>query len=420
MKRSLPLQIALTHLLSKPKQTVVAMLGVTFGISMFILMISFMTGVNKFTEQTAMDQSPDIRIYNPISSGTERIAEKYSTNPDTGAMYVVYHQRPKNVLPKLRNGLQIADRIAAMPGVLGVAPTVSSQAFFNNGPVQISGVITGVDVKKQIALFKLDERMEEGNLQDLLRLNDALIMGKGLAAKLNVKVGDHVSITTPAGANLMLRVVGIFSFGMAQFDDSKSYATLATVQKVMQRDPSFITELSVKLVDFSLADRFAVVIHERFDIYAEDWKSANQGLLAGEKIRNFMTGLISFTLLMVAGFGIYNIMNMTIMNKIKDIAILKATGFQGSDVVGIFLWQSAIIGALGGLMGLAIGFTSCFFLSKMPFPAGEFLRIRTMPVTFEIKYYVMGLAFGVLTTLFAGYFPAKKAAKIDPVSILRG
>jgi len=113
-------------------------------------------------------------------------------------------------------------------------------------------------------------------------------------------------------------------------------------------------------------------------------------------------------------------MNMNIINKMKDIAILKATGFQGNDITGIFLLQSVMIGVAGGLLGLLIGWFFSFLLSKTPFPAGEFFRIDTFPVNFKLFHYASGLFFGFLTTLFAGYFPSKKAAKVDPVSIIRG
>jgi lipoprotein-releasing system permease protein len=113
-------------------------------------------------------------------------------------------------------------------------------------------------------------------------------------------------------------------------------------------------------------------------------------------------------------------MNMNIVNKMKDIAILKATGFQGNDITGIFLLQSLMIGIAGALLGLVIGFFISYLLSITPFPAGEFFRIKTFPVNFNPIHYVTGVMFGFLTTLFAGYFPSKRASKIDPVSIIRG
>ncbi len=420
MNWKLAYTIAVTHLLSKKKQTVVAMLGVTFGISMFIIMISFMTGVNQFLEDMAMDNTPHIRIYKPIELKENKIIANGKEQTDKD-WYVLEHQRPKKELTKIKNGLIMAQRIADMPEVLGVAPQVSSQVFFNNGPVQLPGSISGIDIESQKKLFQLDKKMDEGELDDLLKGSDVIVVGKGLAQKMNVKVGDRVSVTTPEGNNLNVRIVGIFSFGISAWDETKSYATLATVQKIMGVDPSYVTDLNMKLKDKEGSLAFKDKLSKMYpDVYMEDWETANASILAGTKIRNVMTAVVCITLLIVAGFGIYNIMNMNIINKMKDIAILKATGFQGNDITGIFLLQSVMIGVAGGLLGLLIGWFFSFLLSKTPFPAGEFFRISTFPVNFKLFHYASGLFFGFLTTLFAGYFPSKKAAKVDPVSIIRG
>lgn len=420
MNWKLAFNIAVTHLLTKKKQSIVAMLGVTFGISMFIIMISFMTGVNQFTEDMAMDNTPHVRIYKPLEIEDKKIIALDKLKQDNN-WYVVQHQRPKNELSKIKNGLALMERIEAMPGVRGVAPQLATQVFYNNGPVKISGNIYGVDVKRQAELFELDKKMDLGDLNDLLKAADVIVMGKGLAQKMNVTIGDRVSVTTPEGGNLNLKVVGIFSFGIAQMDQSQSYATLATVQKILQKDPSYVTDLNIKMNDVTTASVLKTKLENQLTgVKIEDWEEANQSLLAGEQIRNIMTFVVCLTLLVVAGFGIYNIMNMNIINKMKDIAILKATGFQGSDVTGIFMLQSVMIGVAGGLLGLGIGFFFSYLLSITPFPAGEFFRIDTFPVNFNPVHYFIGLFFGFLTTLFAGWFPSKKAAKIDPVAIIRG
>jgi lipoprotein-releasing system permease protein len=447
MNWKLAMDIAVTHLVTKKKQSLVAMLGVLFGISMFLVMISFMTGVNRFLEDLAMDNTPDIHIYNPVeikrgsiigqadsavrSAGSVNPGGPASHNaPGTGPAstagnsappwYIVLHQRPQNDLPKIKNAQFISEGLEKMPEVMGVAPQVTSQVFFNNGPVQIQGEISGIDVRKQERLFGLDKKMDEGSLDDLLKGNDVIVMGSGLAAKVSAHPGDQVSVTTPEGYNLVLKVVGIFSFGITTFDDTKSYTTLATVQKILQHDPSYITDLNVKLKNMRLSASLATQLQEQLPgLRVEGWEAANQSILAGEKIRDIMTAVVSFTMLLVAGFGIYNIMNMNIINKMKDIAILKATGFQGKDITAIFLFQSLIIGLLGGILGLLVGYVFCFLLSITPFPAGSFIRISTYPVSFDPLYYILGILFGFLTTLFAGFFPALKASKIDPVSILR-
>lgn len=420
MNWKLSFRIAVTHLVTKRKQSIIAMLGVMFGISMFIIMISFMTGVNQFLEDITMDNTPHVRIYKPIEIQDRKII---SDAQPVGAddWHIVMHQKPKNDMPKIKNGIQLMQTIENMPEVLGAAPQVSSQVFYNNGPVQIPGNIYGIDVRKQIAMFSLDKKMDFGELEDLLKGGDMIVMGRGLAEKMGVEVGSRVSITTPDGANLTLKVAGIFSFGIAAMDETRSYATLATVQKVLQKDPSYITDINIKMKDVNAASAFRKKLENQLPgVYVEDWETANASMLAGDKIRNILTAVVCITLLTVAGFGIYNIMNMNIISKMKDIAILKATGFQGNDITGIFLLQSLMIGIAGGLLGLLIGFFFSYLLSKAPFPAASFFRIKTFPVNFKAVHYIAGLMFGFLTTLFAGYFPSKRAAKIDPVQIIRG
>lgn len=416
MNFSIISQIARTHLLAKKRQTLIAMLGVTFGIAMFIVMISFMQGVNQFLEDSALDASPHIRMFNEVNTVRPSLIDELRP----GGFNVVYHQKPKNEQARLKNGFIIADRIEKESGVFGVSPQVATQAFFNNGPIQLAGTISGVNIDRENKIYRLNTRLKSGTINALKTNPDGLIMGVMLAQKLNVRVGDKVSITTPVGSTRILRIVGTFGFGIATIDNTKSYANLATVQGMLQRAPSYVTDIHIKMLDPLLALPFGRRLRAMFGYHTEDWAAANTAILAGKMLRNVMTFVVSFTLLVVAGFGIYNIMNMTVVNKIKDIAILKATGFDKRDIVAVFLFQAVFIGFSGGLLGLAIGFGLSYLLSITPFDVGGMLDIKTFPVVFDPNYYVMGLFFGVITTILAGYFPSRKAAQVDPVAILRG
>jgi lipoprotein-releasing system permease protein len=412
----LTFEIAKTHLISKPKQTIIAMLGVTFGIGMFIAMVSLMTGLNNFTEELTMTSSPDIHIYHDVTEGRPSIIDEVNT----GGVNIVHHQKPKNETPKLRNAFQIAELIRKDSRVTGVAPSISSQVFYNYGPVQLNGTILGVDIMEENKLFNLREKMKEGRIEDLKANHDGIIMGRGLARKLNVRSGDRVVITTPRGHTMTLKVVGIFQMGLGAVDNVRSYANLSTVQTILQQDHFYITDINIKLMDLHEANRIAPHYQKVFHYKSEDWETANATFLTGNIIRNILTYSVSITLLIVAGFGIYNILNMTIHNKMKDIAILKAMGFAGKDVKRIFMIQSLVIGLFGSVMGLVIGYVLSVLISKAPFNGGDFISLDHLPVNFDPKYYVIGIVFGVATTALAGYMPSRKAAHIDPIEILRG
>jgi lipoprotein-releasing system permease protein len=414
----LSLHIALVHLLSKKKQTLVAMLGVTFGISMFIVMISFMTGVNDYLMDLALDGSPHIHIYNPVK--TERASLSASVYDTSKTWIVEHHQRPKQDQTKIRNGSNILRQIREMSHVTNASAQLSSQVFFNNGPLQFSGTMLGIEVARENAMYKLYEKMETGSIDKMLSNREGILLGENLAKKLNVGVGDRVSLTSPKGGSFMLKVVGTFSFGMTLVDETRCYVSLQTAQKILAKPADYFTDINVKIRDYNKAGSIAKELEERYGYKAEDWQKANASILAGEVIRNTMTYVVSITMLIVAGFGIYNIMNMTVVNKLRDIAILKATGFEGKNIISIFLLQSVIIGITGATLGVFIGGLVSYGIDQIPFPAREFIKLDTFPVSYKPLHYILAIVFGFITTLFAGYFPSRKASKVDPVAIIRG
>lgn len=412
----LSFSIAWVHLVSKPKQTIIAMLGVTFGIGMFIALVSLMTGLNDFTEEITMTSSPDIHIYHDITEKRSSILEQI--NPE--GFNWVHHQKPKNETSRLRNASQIIDLIRKDDRMIGVAPTLSSQVFYNYGSVQLNGLILGVEILEEDKLFDLQSKMKAGRLEDLLSYHEGIIMGSGIARKLNVKRGDRVVITTPQGFTRSLKVVGIFQIGIGTVDNVRSYANISMVQTILQQDQSYITDINIKVKDRHQAKGISRELQSKFIYKSEDWETANATMITGSNIRNIITYAVSFTLLIVAGFGIYNILNMTIYNKMKDIAILKAMGFAGKDVRTIFMIQSLAIGLVGGLIGLMVGFLLSYMIAQVPFDGGDIISLEHFPVNFKPKYYVIGIIFGVTTTAIAGYMPSRKAANVDPIEILRG
>ena len=413
------LEIARTHLLAKKRQTFVAMLGVTFGIGMYILMISFMNGFNEYLEDTLLSSTPDIHIYNDIKTDYAHsiLDAVYDT---TKGINIVHHPKPKDITPNVHNPKQIISDIKSFDNILAVSPQLSSQVFYNNGPVQINGTLSGVNIMEEAKLTNLTDKMKTGAIEDLLKVDNGILLGQGLANKLNASVGDLVTLASPKGTSMSFRVVGTFQFGIGSLDNVKSYVSLKNVQQLIGKDNQYVTDINIKLKDYTKAKELAAIFAKKYNYKSEDWQVANASAMVSITIRNMMTLVISFTLLVVAGFGIYNIMNMTIQNKLKDIAILKAEGFAARDIMQIFLFQSLTIGFFGAMMGLALGYAMSYGVWSLPFPKNEFISITRFPVTFHARHYVFGIVFGMLTTLIAGLMPSLKAGKIDPVAILRG
>ena len=418
MKYGVILKISQRQLLARIKQTGIAALGVTFGISVFIGMVAFMTGVNKMLDDLMLSSVPHVRLFNDVE--IERLPILNHTPEFKSALNIVHHAKPKEERTHLRNSLPILNSLRQDERVAGLAPRVTTQVFYQYGASDINGIVVGVDIVEEDKLFDLGEKMIAGQHVDLLTLNDGIIVGKGLANRLGVGIDDRVVVVTSKGVIFQLIVVGVFQTGVAGIDDVQSYVTLRTAQRILQKRAEFITDINLKVQDLGQASNLAKEYARRFDVDAIDYDTANAQIKVSYEIRNAITYSVSIALLIVAGFGIYNILNMLIYEKMDDIAILKATGFSGREVKMVFISQALIIGCVGGILGLGLGYLISLGISQVPFESDALPNMKTMPVNFAAEFYWIGIGFALITTFLAGFLPAQKASKVDPVEIIRG
>ncbi|WP_257667086.1 ABC transporter permease [Parapedobacter tibetensis] len=408
--------IAFTHMRAKLKQTIIATVGVAFGITVFIFMVSVMEGTNEFTEDVVFEQSPHLRLYNEIALAEHSILDRAAPS----AWNVVHHQKPKDILPNLKDGIRAVEELGKDHRVLAISASVSTQLFYRLGSASVNGRVLGINFENEDALFALGSKIVEGGHEKLATQPNSLLMGVGLARKLNVATGDKLSVTTEKGDNFQVTIIGLFKTGLTDIDNQQSYASLKTVQRFLGVPASYITDIKVKLHDKELAPEIVEELENRYQYSGSDWKKDNSALLEGNVLRNMITYGVASTILLVAGFGIFNILTMMIYEKMKDIAILKATGFSDTDVRWVFLIQAIVIGFIGAVMGLIFGFLLAYATSRMPFESDVMITMDHLPVSFKPIYYISGFTFGILTTILAGYMPSRHAAKVDPITILRG
>ncbi len=418
MSNGVLIQIAKTHLLTRKKQSAIASLGVTFGIGTFIVLVSFMTGLNGLLDGLILNRTPHVRIYNEVKPNPVQPIEK--SERFKGSVNMIHSIKPKQELSSVRNSLPMMAVLKKNPLIKGVTPQVSARIFYQSGSVLLNGNAIGIDVLEEDRLFNFKQYIVGANPSDLANNENGIVLGIGVAKKLSLNIGDRVQMLSSTGATFRLKIVGFFQSGLADLDKMQSYVNVKMAQRIAGQGNNFITDISVKLHDIEKAKYMSDQIANTYGVNAIDVKTANAQFEAGNSIRNIITYAVSITLLIVAGFGIYNILNMVIYEKMNDIAILKATGFSGSDVKKIFIYQAMFIGIIGGLLGLLLGGVMSYVVSKTPFETEAIPTVKTFPVNFDPLFYVIGSVFALITTFFAGYLPAKKASKIDPVDIIRG
>jgi lipoprotein-releasing system permease protein len=417
MSWRLILEIAKALMLARIKQTLVAAVGVLFSISMFIALLGFMNGLNSLLDGMILNRTPHIRFYNeikpnpnqPIQLSSEFAADRHS----------IRSVKPSTSRLAIHNSRSIIQQLEQDPRVLGVSPKLAAQVFFNVGTLDLSSNINGIDGFKETQLFGFEEYVIEGRAEDLNQLN-TIILGKGVADRMMAKLGDVVQVTTAQGNRIQLKVVGTFQSGLGDFDKTNSYASLATVQKMLGQPASYFTDIQVKLHDFNQAPQLAKELGTIFEVDADDIQTVNAQFETGSEVRTIISYAVGITLLVVAGFGIYNILNMMIYEKLDSIAILKAIGFSPKDVNRIFTSIAILIGLVGSSLGLVVGYLLGLLIDHIPFETDALPTITTYPIDYNLKFYLIGGVFGLLTTYLAGFFPARKASSVDPVEIIRG
>ena len=418
MKIKLIAQISMALLKARLKQTMVAAFGVTFSITMFITLLSFMTGLNDLLDNLILNRTPHIRLYNEILPSKNQPVSMSSDY--LGAYHFVKHIKPKNELPEIRNSEAIIRALKNDSYVRGVAPKTTVPIFYNVGAINLTGVINGIDVDAENRLFTFQEYVVQGKTIDLKNTPNSIILGIGAARKMLVQIDDNIQITTSNGTRFPLKVVGFFQSGIDEIDKIQSYTTLSTTQKILGKPASYVTDIQIKLYDMALAPVLAKKYNARFDAEAIDIQTANAQFETGSSVRTLISYAVGITLLIVAGFGIYNILNMMIYDKMDSIAILKATGFSGTDVNAIFITIALTIGVIGGALGLLFGLGLSALIGEIPFNTASLPTVKTYPINYNPRFYLIGAVFSIITTYLAGYFPSKKASKIDPVDIIRG
>jgi lipoprotein-releasing system permease protein len=404
MKHNINTEISLTYIVTKKKLTAVAALGITIGLAIFIFMNSMLKGFDRVSEESIFKTVPHIRIYKDDETAKSLLKDGIIINPK------IVPQR-KTIL----NPILVMNTLRKQKDVKVVSAEVNASVFFNSGKSQINGLATGVVPDDENLMFNVESFMVEGHLNNLKTVPNGIVLGVGVAKKMNVRMGDNISITSSRSVQKVMKVVGLFQTNNTAIDKYKSYINISAAQQLLKEGITFITDINVNIENHKIAKDYTQAFSELTGYKAEDWETANEQIMAAFRMRRIIITVISFSILVVAGFGIYNILNMTISQKINDIAILKAMGFKGGDVIRIFVRQAMIIGFIGVTTGLMLAAILINILAHV-YIGGD---IGYFPIQFEPSVFVRGIAFGFIITFLAGYLPARKAADVDPVSIFR-
>jgi lipoprotein-releasing system permease protein len=400
--------LALKLLLERKRQTVISFLGVSIGVSAFVVMSSLMLGFQSYFIQQVIDLEPHIRI-KPKERAEDRLRQDFS---------VVLGAKPKEE-EKILGWRDLMQGLDRHPEVVGSAPRLVSRGIVQYGTKEKPVNLLGIDPAREPKASIIERFLVYKNLKSLENRRDGVILGVLVAKSLGIKeLGGKVVITTPNGTSSTFRVIDIFDSGITNLDDTRVYMHINTLQSILGKERQ-VNEIVIKLKDPERAERLAKVFGAGLSYEVESWQKAYRNFLSIFKIQNTITYLIVFAILLVSAFGIFNIIMMTVLEKKRDIAILMAMGYSRRDVLLIFLVQGVFVGLVGAVLGSIIGYGLQEYLASVKLDVEGLIRTPGFVLYRSFSLYIYGGLFSVLFAVLASLYPSYRASRLNPVDIFR-
>ncbi len=409
--------ISIRYLLTHLRQSLVCIAGVTISVMMFIAMTAMMNGfTDKFIIET-VESSGHITIHDEPRETRTPILERVYKNPN--AVLVVQGVKPRDKIEKIKNPEGLLATLRRMPGIIAVAPQVSGDVIATYGTKTMSLAVQGVDPDQTTRVTTIGTKVTDGDFARLKTAADGVVIGSGVSSVLGAKVDDIITLSSPTGGLTTAKVVGIFSTGVTPVDYSRAYMLINDAQTLLDKR-NIINEITLRTDDYRHAEQYAEQIESMSGYKTESWQESNANFLKIFRIQTIITYFITGALLVVAAFGVLNILIMAVLERVNDIAILKSFGLSRGDITQIYVFQGLVIGLIGSTVGLILGKLAVEGLRRIPIQMEGLVKAEGLLMSEHLSNYVTAFVAAIVVTLIAAVYPARRAAKYDPVEVIRG
>lgn len=408
------LSVALRHLLARKRQTLVSLSGIVLGTAFFLGISAMMQGSETDFIHRLIDNSAHVTVEDDYRN--PRLQPASQLYP--GALIQMHRVKPVTETRGIRNYKQALEDIGQMPGVTA-SPLLQGQGLVSFSGRDEALVLNGMIPRDITSITTIGSYMTEGSVEDLVANLDGIIIGSELARVLSLERGETIPISAATGQLHSFKIVGIFHTGRAAFDQSQVFLNLKRVQALLNR-PNRANRILIKLTDPYAARATAARIESHLQYKSVSWQEASEDIMSTLALRNVIMYSVVSAVLLVAAFGIYNVISTVVLEKQRDIAILKSMGFHARDIQVIFLSEGVILGVLGCLLGLPLGAGIMFALGRLIFKFPGTTQPTPMPIDWSWQQFAVAAAFALAAATGAALLPARKAASVRPVDILRG
>lgn len=408
--------LAFRQMLSKKKQTLLIFLGITFGTMIYVIIAGIQYGMRDYLTEQLLNNTAHV-----IISGDERkikaddLRERFF--PNTTLVNWLIPPAGKREEARLENPQGWFDRLSADPQVTAFAPRLSINAILSKGGLKSNVGLTGVIPDKYVQVTSVEDYLLSGSLIDLKIGTNNILVGSGVMEALGARLDQTIMVSTGIGEPRPFRIVGVFELGNEQIDKSLALAHINDVQS-LNRTPGRVSEISIALTDIDLATVKAAEWANYTSDKVQGWEQANAAFMQVIRIQDLVRLLITGALLLVSAFGMYNVLSIMISQKQKEIAILRSIGYGPEKILLLILIQGLTLGITGGILGLFLGHVFNLIIANIDlgFKIG---KGTSLLVSFRPSIYLTAFAAACVSSLIASLLPARHAAKLTPLDIIR-
>ncbi len=409
--------LAWRHLTSKVKQTFLTLLGITLGTAAYVTISGMMMGFQSFILDRLVNNDAHIRI-----SAREDYVQKNDIEniffKDNKHVFWINAPGGLRESTKVEKPQVWYDRLMHKSEVLAYSPQLVTQTLVRKGSASLSGRLIGSYPNKQSQVTNIQSYMTNGLFSEISTAGNKILVGDGVLSILGAKVGDTIYLSTAQGTPDPFKIIGSFSLGVKSLDDTTLFAHLTDVQKV-NHTPSQISDIAIKILDPSKSKETAQTWSEYTQDKVQSWDQINEGTLSVFKTQDIVRNAMTISILIVAGFGIYNILTMAVTQKKREIAILRSMGYEPKDIMNLFLIQGLILGTAGSTVGAGLGHIFCRLMEQIPVSSQRMIGSGKMMVSFEPAIYWKAIALGLSSAVVASLLPARNAGSLEPIEIIR-
>ncbi len=387
-------------------QTAFIILGITIGVAVIVFMSALLSGLQVNFLNRVLTSSAQIQLL-PL----DQVARPLFNSSDIIEDATV--QRPTQRILSINQWQKVRDHVNHMPGVLIAAPTMSGSALVIRGDASRAARVSGIEPETYFQIIRIPDYIKSGRAT---LANDEIIVGTDLATNLGASLGDTVNVRAASGNSVVLRITGMFDLGNKAANESVSFVALRTAQSLLGQAGA-VTTIEVKIEDVYAAERLAIQIAAANPVKAESWITTNAQFFTAIKAQQSSNTLIRVFVGLSVAFGIAAVLVVSVIQRSKDIGILRAMGTTRGQILRIFLIQGGVLGLAGAIVGCAVGVGGLIWYHSLVRQADG---SELFPLLLERQMFIVTLSIATITGLLSAMAPALRAAKLDPVAAIRG